>query len=194
MAGGQWRLTLSPADGTVAVPGGVVANQAYPVVPTIAGFGPSLGFPEPAVNLLAYDKPTIMTAWQLTSLYLPVCARAISGTFSGVPILTVAIELLLNNQLVWSEAIALQSLVVPSTAVAYANGLFTADLVNSIVVERGSRLALRCKVTSNLASSGSASLGLGLALQGAATPPATQLPAEGVIGYTVQQLQGARQL
>lgn len=186
MAGGQWRMIIAPSVGTNA-PTTVDAQFPYLVAPKVAGFNPlSRGFADPD-NLLAYDRPTLMTNWMLSSLYLPTYVRFQYGVPPATPPnVSVLLDLLLNGEVVWAET---QSPVLDT--LYQAQMVFSADLFNAIVVSRGSRLALRLRVATDQASANPAII---TAAFSARKNPAAFEGQEGTIGYGVQQLQGARRL
>lgn len=210
MAGGSWRLSMQPATGVVSTIGNPavvpVPGQLYTVAPTLdafkAQFGKGVagadGFDQPS-NLLGRDRPTVMTNWALTSVYLPASAfyGAGIGQLDGV-VLTMTVRLRVNTQVVWQESqlVAATKKATPSYEMWVGSFTFSADLVNRVTVGRGDRLGLDCQVGTNLVDADPNSF---LRANFNATPDLSvnipnATPSEGIIGYDVVQLPGRRQL
>lgn len=220
MAGGQWRLNVPPAAGIITYGNaGQYALAPFTNQPnvyvntgtfTMPGTAPT-NLPD-LRNLLGYDRPTVMTNWLLNSLYIPCIAFLQANTVdlpAAAPNLVGRLELAVNGDLVWADQ--QQALVQPATVNTtttqfggtsvtgkgyFAPMVFTADLINAVIIQRASRMSLSLSISCDQSiGAGTALLGLAVgALMNLTDPTRPWRAVQPTIGYTVQQLQGARQL
>lgn len=204
MAGGQWRMNVPAANAPAAAnPGGAGSGAIqYALAPfSIAAFnalynaqmvGQPIGSVNDPSNLLGIDGPSLLTIWELESIYLPVVATA--GAVGGGN-MSVTLQLLLNGTLVWQArqtAVASQHINT-----RFGNAfVFSDDFINPITVKRSDQLALGGSI-SNDVDFAVGSLGVNIGAQLAPLGVANQnlpISSPGAIGYQVIEIPGRRRL
>lgn len=191
MAGGQWRLPIPPEFGNAAA--ALVAGQQVPIFAgapggSSPGFALNAGllgsFPNPQ-NLLQNDGPTLLTEWDLESIYVPAMAAFAPAPAANANIV-LTLQMLLNGTLVWQQQ---QPGIITAAFPSLVNLTFSDDFVNPITVKRCDVLKLAAQIVSDQATT-FATVFAGVQ----ATTASAISPAPGQIGYAVQEIPGRRRL
>lgn len=191
MAGGQWRLPIPSVRGSIAV----VDNRLV-TVPLVPFMGPAGSGVPGIANLLGVDGPTLLTVWDLESIYIPAVAGAATGTPAGAVINTL-LALTLNGQIVWQQQQQTIASIVAPAGFAENVGVetFADDFINPITVKRSDVLSLVAQqsiVGAAAATFSSLSVGMTLGMTAAGAPAWSAM--NGAIGYQVIEIPGRRRL
>ena len=133
--GGNWILDIPRSEAQSATPAGVLA--------------PGTPFRAPAVNLLGQCQPTIMEAWLLKHIYLPVAVQATPAVpaTGEAAILEATATLRIGGDIVWQDTIGF---TMPETAFIFHQFTFAADFNNPIEFKRGRTMTLEAEIQSSV--------------------------------------------
>lgn len=174
MAGGQWRLPIPFVAASFAITTDGTLVSPLPLV--TAGISGSVS---PITNLLQIDGPTLLTEWDLESIYLPVTIGLAPAQNAAQIALTAFLTV--NGSLVWQQ----QQQTV-SGSVSSPGATFADDFINPITVKRADVLGLSFSATA-----------VGTPVNAVTGTFGTRENASGrlgQIGYSVQEIPGRRRL
>lgn len=182
-AGGNWRIIVPP--------GGVQFQEEPAGGELFVGQRRTIG----PFNLLALDRPTPMTEWDITSIRIP-CLAHITTTAkpTGAVILKLILTLQIDGETVFQEEIerATEFQGGAEEKFGQLNVVFAADLVNPIVLLAGRSFTVSLAISSNVVLKGPNPVLLGIGERDVASATPGRL--EGTIGYIVRALSGHRVL